>query len=643
MSGDGKAAGHVKRLSRNEKEEVTARLRAAAKSRQLSHQSQSRKTRRGAFRRVEDAPAEQQQPQQADPAPDESARYVLPAESKSSRRKVPLLPPAPDLASLSSQELARTTEDFCRDHKLALYNGDTRAITHTGMDGKKINVKASHEALFLRHLAKDLNAGHTNYYCEILTPDAFAFYVDLDIYVLQRESVPGGTARAYAQVCQEAVSLFVPLEDDEGYPLLGFGAAEQQDAKSKCWKYGVHLVWPSLVVNVTWALYLARMILALLEYRLPEPAEGCSPYSQQLDMGVYDPNGKGGLRLPGCQKVERCKCSRGTRKKSKKPADQDSCTRCNEDGRIVLGRPHSLLFAMDEDGLVDSAATATVANDNLLALHYGHLRRPDGTPRRALALPDNAIHPQVQLAAFQRAPLRRNAVLARSELEETEQLVRERAEAVAAAAPGAADGKSEPLAGEKKSKATRGEVRVEKGTRLFAMVEREIRDFHPEYRRVTLFSLFTDKSRSQYSAWVDGLGSTFCINRDGNHVSSGAVAHFVINNQGDMVQRCTNRSKKCRSYRLACENFASPAKRLSNHLIRALFYNESKELRSLEDFLEAQEMERKLDAQLRRRQASLAAAAQQPAPLSTGSIQWSAQLFLQADKYIRERCGTRPV
>ena len=324
-----------------------------------------------------------------------------------------------------------------------------------------------------------------------------------------------------------------------------------------------------------------------------------------------------------------------------------SCQICQDKRFVPVGKPYQPLWAITSSGQVDHDESALMCESQMHALRVGHVRSGIDTQLTTLRLPAGAPVPE-QLEALGLAPIpvpsshgtvngrkRGRDVDCDDDKADSKQQEDDpdmggdsdddqqnhpamlqcaedgNVDSDGAAGAGGAirpvvkkGGKSKHITGPlaphtDEAKALRQmankKVDIPAAHPLFAMAQEEARSFHPCYSRVLLHAMKTNKRHTYFLLFLDDVGNRHCLNKGGDHRRS--TVYFYINNQGDMVQRCSNKSPKIRQGgKLACCNYASPPRKVGDLLAKALYFNEQKETKTLDEFLREDALLRKYQA-----------------------------------------------
>jgi hypothetical protein len=299
------------------------------------------------------------------------------------------------------------------------------ALSHTGLDGKIYSIPITEEKTLHRLLNRDMNYPKYQdsqmqfYICEFLTY-IHAWFCDFDI--LSDKKMGDKEWHKLANILYRKMRECFPDEDQNLQMVwcLTKEAVSATENKEQVFKYGVHIVWPNVIVKYETTQVLYNILLAdINRYMTPRPQPPSNSWSDRFDKNVYGSNNinTGGLRLPGCTKMGKCPMCKGKKRKTTgnlndiidKTAnsggsitttsaaisnksrlnlklnaytdttnnyDPIDCKLCLKNkGKFSTGRKYSPQFVFDTQGKFDQEALDTLKCSYLKTLELCHLRR----------------------------------------------------------------------------------------------------------------------------------------------------------------------------------------------------------------------------------------------------------------------------
>lgn len=471
---------------------------------------------------------------------------------------------------------------------------DKRVITHVGLNGLKVSIPVGKETLYDQFLARDLQRQKVNYICECITPRCFKMYNDNDMLSLVKLS--DEDILKIAKTYLNAAKKFYPDQKDIDFSLGVYMTdvtsmqVKFEDEKTKemktctLYKYGFHFVFVFLKVDVVRALYIAAMALALFHLNFPAPKFPENSFDERNDIGVLKPNG-GGLRKLGSHKILDCpecgKKRKAERKKAKAAAKAATeqgeskprtrrkiCDFCKTTtGRIEGGRPYKVKWMLNSAGQVDEEKTRDMIQDPKFAFAWSSIRCTDPSDKLTpgFVLPENC--PNAPKAAYYMEQM----CLVEKPVEKKEvdvQLVSENAKFMERTEV------KKKRTGKKKDddilkklyecsdnyetiqKKYRERIYIDPNSLIFQPIQQLVRTLHPMYKEIQVTHIFHNKSKTHFVILVDGIGSSYCLNKGANHTS--ANIYFYINKYNQLAQMCMSTKPTIRKT-CECSAFASYA------------------------------------------------------------------------------------
>lgn len=505
---------------------------------------------------------------------------------------------------------------------------DNREMSHTGLNGFVCSVPMRLYPIFQALLIRDLirKSDITYYFCEFLT-EKFPMFADFDIESTTRieqaewdklaEVTQATMLNAYKYGTQAAwyttkVQKKGGNDDDKG-PVI--------------YRYGLHIVWPEIIVNKRIALMLYPVLLADLERHLPEVEAPGNSWKSRYDRIPYGKlHGKpGSLRIPGNEKIMPCTICRSIRKTNKRAVEMGitesgnssalSCEACGSSGRVAVGRPYHPTYIIGEDGKIDVAKTAKFQNNWEMAIKLGSLRLPDSVALTdRLELPENAPRIYDPTATellvdsslsdatgtgtdvqgnlmnqtydfFNKFDARNIKSMLSDGDEERVNPFFDKNGNVIKEKKYVVNKKNAHLAEYLEFPANR-EIFVPESKKfkyavdspnIKVLIQRAIRDYDDNYKDILVLDIRTDlpKRPCEWLIIVGGAGSQYCLNKGANHNQFGI--RFKITPEGRLYQACNSTKEEVRAdgHRL-CRNYFSKHRMLPDLIREALCYKKGK-------------------------------------------------------------------
>lgn len=164
--------------------------------------------------------------------------------------------------------------------------------THTMFNGGSLMIPDEQSDNFIKLLAKDIAGGRQWCIAEMITPDAFAMYMDFDFQTLEAYHHTDEILKIYHEMLLQY------------YPEIGHEESElvtnvciRPATEENPGKVGVHFITPALIVDYKRANLFARHLQFLLNQRLPGHA-----WNDIVDLGVFN----NGLRMCYNLKTKQC-------------------------------------------------------------------------------------------------------------------------------------------------------------------------------------------------------------------------------------------------------------------------------------------------------------------------------------------------
>lgn len=473
--------------------------------------------------------------------------------------------PTPHAKSL---DFIRRTETICRGAD-ASAGVHPSAVKHDlllmdGWGGGKFRVPDQDYDEFLQLYAEDIIAGAKLYISEQRS-SVFKMHIDLDLLYEHGRNMPSRTE--LVEMCvliQQQVKRFYDTKnlDPNTFSMIILTtktkriiinertAASEEDYVFGT-KAGVHLIFNNLFVDTDKALTIRETLLCKLSERYPDIGGGIKPWTDILDHLVYVSNG---LRMAYSSKAEICPSCRGMRRGN---AAISACARCGSRmyGKIDTGRSYDPMYYINSEGVIDEEHSRILRNNVFLTVASTSIRCPSTQKPTGYWIP------------YPGAPFYDQALLHKK---------RRHNDTNKSGAKQDATASSSLAAGSKKRK--RQDINDECGelALLIAPAQAIVRKYHKAYAHVQVKNITRNKNRTVYTIYVDGEGSTFCLNLKnqsglGGSTHRGKRIYFVLDRGGVFVRcGCKCDTTTDRLYG-PCKNFRGLKQRLSMPVKKPFF------------------------------------------------------------------------
>lgn len=411
--------------------------------------------------------------------------------------------------------------DFFRKHKLwVVGKGTNERVTHTLLDGGKVNVRDDLVGEMLIAYMNDLNQNVPLYLNEL--PSYFCamrWDIDLETNCLMGE---GDLDELMRIAHTECVSKFFPGKEDSD-PLFESIVCEAEAKRLNggeggsgsgvtLWKQGFHVLYPRIVVSSEEGLLMRESFLSALDRHM-RGRHALNGWPVAIDPAVYISSG---LRYYGSRKTVPCEGCKGRR--------SEECSTCGGKGKKDEGRPY-LLKAVFQGPERDSKKEADYHKNTLKLLKNVSIRRPSSVQERTDGW-----------TRYEGCP----AYMGEN-------------------SGGGAGGKRKRLPEDRNGTFFKHKTLV-RDCETLSILLRTIQRFGPHYRNIQIERVFKDNKGKLYVD-VSNEGSNFCLNLGRDH--NRRKIWFLADKFG-MVQRCfcscdtTSGRKKG-----TCKNFSSHPKLFS--------------------------------------------------------------------------------
>ena len=161
--------------------------------------------------------------------------------------------------------------------------------THNLMDGGELSVPENEYERFLRVCAESICDGEKLFIVEQRSHPVYKVFFDFDIFMynlIDRNEY-------YTRVCKLIVSTLNELFDDtvDHFDLICSVNDVKQARKNQkeCYKYGVHIICPTLIVNKEKMLTVREAVVQKFQNNLEK--DGPTAWVDDIDKVVYESNG----------------------------------------------------------------------------------------------------------------------------------------------------------------------------------------------------------------------------------------------------------------------------------------------------------------------------------------------------------------
>ena len=526
----------------------------------------------------------------------------------------------------------KTTHAWLTANKLYVGGtSDSRKLTHTGLNKKRLCLPDEASDLFHRFLARDFWRGVPNYFCELLAGVViFRLFADFDLEQLEllyqdelkeicvcvakaaarfftetdcwmvawysegtkmsktvqhtidkmksaaadknKKIKRGGKAVAAAPAQASASNVDNDDDnddDDDDGDKDGTKDLADHVAKVLYNKYGLHLVWPEVPSTKLMAILVREMALAILRCRFPRVRPPThNDWMDRYDKAVFSEKSDRGGGLRLPFSQKMAKCG-ACGGTDKKLIN--NCTYCDsETGLIAEGRPYTPLWVFDRRGDFDEARTTFMRSDHEAAIRHCHLRLPARTPVPPdFKPPYNAPVPPEMWDLLHGSAV----VSASSSSSLTKTTTSSRTKLCVRSQDAWLECAAryrhniESLAKFNKRKW------VQKDSPILQLVQSDIRVYNPSYSEIELVNMFSHKSDKADTSFhiciVRGIGSNYCLNKGANHKGNSVI--FRINQQGELSQQCLSPKEEKRPIGgCKCSEYTSCLKQLSSLTLESL-------------------------------------------------------------------------
>tara|TARA_Y100000389_G_scaffold195680_1_gene227461 strand:- start:550 stop:1824 length:1275 start_codon:yes stop_codon:yes gene_type:complete len=203
------------------------------------------------------------------------------------------------------------------------------------MDGGELSVPDNEYESFLRICAESICDGEKLFIVEQRSHPVYKLFFDFDIFMYNLID----KNEYYVNVCKLLVSTLNELFDDsvDNFELICSVTDVKQARKNQkeCYKYGVHIISPTLIVNKENMLRVREAVVQKFQNNLDK--DGPTLWVDDIDKVVYESNG---FRMNYSRKGSKCKCSQKQR---------DLCDKCGGSGKVDEGRPYIPFLTMMND------------------------------------------------------------------------------------------------------------------------------------------------------------------------------------------------------------------------------------------------------------------------------------------------------
>lgn len=299
-------------------------------------------------------------------------------------------------------------------------------------------------------------------------------------------------------------------------------------------KHGIHVVFPHLIVNTEYAMYMREALVAALTKKF-DTKYAEKGWHQVVDNAVYVSSG---LRMIYSQKTQICQVC-------KKKNTTEGCGNCKNGKLLVDGRPYVFKFAC-LDGKIDEATTELLKNNIRKLIDYAIIRSDAQPPK------DKPKEGPAGWKMFDGCPT----------FGKTYEIKDDR--------PPKHLSKEPVFPEEKKTLRTWKSKITVTDARIIELLQSQIRTrFVKEYRNVRVASIVRDDN--MYYVALDGEGRNFCLNLNPprDHKSNRVWASVTMEG---ISMRCFCACPTTEGRYLGmCKNFKTPARQLNRSQLALLF------------------------------------------------------------------------
>ena len=274
-------------------------------------------------------------------------------------------------------------------------------FSHLLLSGGRLLVPDDlHQAFYLEILKAAKVRQEPIYLVEMPTLEGFRLFCELDLVLDDKELSTSEIRTNILPPIQSAVRTLFPGKDTK--VIVCTTAPKRVNSKENnqpAVKNGIHLVWPEIIVNRTYAMKVRGAMLFNLSH-LVLPAEWSATgrttphegWEASLDKAVFDKNGLRPIWSRKASLCPSCHNQRGTERKNVGISGVELliCSTCQNVGRIDEGRPYEIVDVVSDRGVeADARDLDILKSDWMLQLQATSIRK---VPR---ATPDQLCVPQV--------------------------------------------------------------------------------------------------------------------------------------------------------------------------------------------------------------------------------------------------------
>jgi hypothetical protein len=277
-------------------------------------------------------------------------------------------------------------------------------FSHLLLSGGRLNVPdALHEQFYMEILQAAQVRMEPIYLVEMPTLEGFKLFCELDL-VLDSKVLSTEDIRDHIlPPIQTAMRTAFPDKDTRVIVCTAESkVVTSKETNNPAVKNGIHLIWPSIIVNRDIAMMVRSvMLFYLFKHTLPVewaanglPHEG---WDASLDKAVFDKNGLRPIWSRKASICPSCHNQRGTEKTRVGFTGSEVlvCSVCLNVGRVDDGRPYDIVDVVSDRGLdIDKSELSDLRKDWMLQLKTSSIRIvPRATPDM-LCVPKLAEMPQ---------------------------------------------------------------------------------------------------------------------------------------------------------------------------------------------------------------------------------------------------------
>ena len=214
---------------------------------------------------------------------------------------------------------------------------NTKIRTHNLMNGGDYSIPDSDGDRVLQVCADSLCDGEKLFIVEQRSTPNYKLFFDIDLILYEKLEDPSDW---YIKLAKTLVSTINELFDDnlKSFEMICSVVDNWKVVKKNqkdCYKYGIHITSPSIIVNESIMLKVRDAVVQKLRNNFEK--EGPTTWEDDVDKIVYESSG---FRMNFSNKGRRCRCTQ---------KDRDNCDKCEGTGKVDEGRPYHPYLVINED------------------------------------------------------------------------------------------------------------------------------------------------------------------------------------------------------------------------------------------------------------------------------------------------------